>query len=120
MHEQLLTLRMETHTQAAHDALQSRLGELKSALEQQGVQVQQMEVDYRPGLPSPSPQDQAWRGTSTTVSSTKERRSDNIRIPGRILSRKVRAVSRPAAAGRLKSQRTNPGGRESRPGLHGG
>ncbi len=60
MHEQTLTLRMETQTRAGHDALQSRLGELKSALEQQGVQVQHMEVELRTP-PTPAPQEQAWQ-----------------------------------------------------------
>ncbi len=51
MQEQALTVRMEAQTMAGHDALRSRLSDLRSALEQHGVQVRQVEVEYRPPAP---------------------------------------------------------------------
>jgi len=48
MHDQMLTLRLEAHTPAGHEALQSRLSELRGALERQGIQLNQVEVELRP------------------------------------------------------------------------
>lgn len=56
MHEQTLTVRFEAHTQAGADAIQSRLSELRSTLESQGLSVARFDVELRPP-PSMQPQD---------------------------------------------------------------
>ena len=53
MHDQMLTLRLEAQTLAGHEALQGRLTDLRTALEQHGIQLNQVEVEFRPG-PSPA------------------------------------------------------------------
>lgn len=58
MQDEAMTLRFEAQTQAGHDALQGRLRELTGALEQQGVRLDRVEVEYRP------PQDAQQDGQS--------------------------------------------------------
>jgi len=48
MHDQTLLLRFQTETQAGHDALQARLADLRIALQQHGIQLDQVEVEFRP------------------------------------------------------------------------
>jgi flagellar hook-length control protein FliK len=48
LHQQLLTLRIDAQTTAGQQALQSRLGDLRSALEQQGLQLGHVSVELRP------------------------------------------------------------------------
>jgi len=48
MQDQTLTLKIQADTQAGQNALHSRLDTLRQALEQQGVRVEQMTVEYRP------------------------------------------------------------------------
>jgi flagellar hook-length control protein FliK len=57
MHEQAMTLRFATESQAGRDAIQGRLRELTGALEQQGVRVERVEVEYRPPPPDQTPHD---------------------------------------------------------------
>lgn len=65
MQDGALTVRMEAQTQAGHDALKGRLSELRGALEQQGIHVQQVDVDLRPPQSQPSQHDQnAWQSPS--------------------------------------------------------
>jgi flagellar hook-length control protein FliK len=45
------TVRLEAQTQAGHDALQSRLTDLRHTLEQQGIQLNQVEVELKPPAP---------------------------------------------------------------------
>lgn len=53
----MLTVRMEAESQAGKDALESRLTDLKHTLEQQGVRVDRMEIEYRPPVTHPQPDD---------------------------------------------------------------
>jgi flagellar hook-length control protein FliK len=55
MHDQMLVLRFQAETQAGHDALQTRLTHLRAALEQHGIQLDRVEVEFRPP-PSPGSQ----------------------------------------------------------------
>lgn len=48
MHEQNLLLRFQAETQAARGMLETRLGELRQALEQHGIQLDRVEVSVRP------------------------------------------------------------------------
>jgi len=48
MHNQELTLRFQTETQAGTDMLQSRLSDLRAALEQHGIQLDRVQVEFRP------------------------------------------------------------------------
>ena len=48
MHEQNLVLRFQVETQAARDVLETRLGELRQALQQHGIQLDRVEVSVRP------------------------------------------------------------------------
>lgn len=48
MHRDQLTLRLQAESAQGHEALQSRLTQLRSALELHGVQVQQVDVELRP------------------------------------------------------------------------
>ena len=48
MQHDMLTLRIEAHSQAGHDALQGRLAELRTALEQQGIQVAAIDIELKP------------------------------------------------------------------------
>jgi len=51
MHQQALDLRFQAETAAGQEALRSKLGELRSALEQHGIAVDQMVVEHRPRAP---------------------------------------------------------------------
>ena len=59
MNNQALTLHIEAQTEAGRDALQSRLSDLKQALEQHGVRVERAEVELRPPTPTSHGQDAA-------------------------------------------------------------
>jgi flagellar hook-length control protein FliK len=48
MNEQNLVVRFQTETRVAHDLLESRMGELRQALEQHGVQLNRVDVEVRP------------------------------------------------------------------------
>jgi flagellar hook-length control protein FliK len=48
MKRDVLTLRIETQTQAGHDALHARLSELRHALEQHGITINRVEVELSP------------------------------------------------------------------------
>ncbi|MBP7933860.1 MAG: flagellar hook-length control protein FliK [Phycisphaerae bacterium] len=48
MQDQTLTVKFQVDTQAGHGVLQSRLDTLRQTLEQQGVRVDQVTVEYRP------------------------------------------------------------------------
>ncbi|HOW73135.1 MAG TPA: flagellar hook-length control protein FliK [Phycisphaerae bacterium] len=48
MQDQTLTVKFQVDTQAGHNVLQSRLDALRQTLEQQGVRVDQVTVEYRP------------------------------------------------------------------------
>jgi flagellar hook-length control protein FliK len=61
MDQQALTLRMEAQTPGGHDALHSRLTELRSALEQQGIQVQSVDVTLRPAPGNGAPPEHGWQ-----------------------------------------------------------
>ncbi len=52
MRDGQFTVRLEAQTQAGHDALQSRLSDLRHNLEQQGIQLNQVEVDLKPPAPA--------------------------------------------------------------------
>ncbi|MBI4579289.1 MAG: flagellar hook-length control protein FliK, partial [Planctomycetes bacterium] len=56
MVEHLVTVRFQTETSAGREAIQGHLHELKGVLEQQGIQVDRMEVDLRPPAPSSMPE----------------------------------------------------------------
>lgn len=75
MHDQVLTLRFEAHTQAGHDALASRLGDLRGALEQHGIQVQQVDVELRPPS-APAPEARDPNGQGSTQQSDRESGAD--------------------------------------------
>jgi len=73
MHDQLLALRFEAQTAAAEEALKGRLTELRTTLEQHGIQLGQVEIEFRPppapadGLPdsnSQGPPDPQWGESS--------------------------------------------------------
>jgi len=51
MHDQMLLLRFQAETQAGHDALQMRLTDLRIALQQHGIQLDRVEVEFRPPPP---------------------------------------------------------------------
>lgn len=58
MHDQALTVRFEAETVAGQEALRSRLGDLKAALEQHGIHVSHVDVDLRqPVLPADTTDD---------------------------------------------------------------
>ncbi len=61
MHEQMMTLRFEADTQAGQHAVQSRIAELRDALQQQGIQLNHVEVELRPA-PAQSAQPQDLHG----------------------------------------------------------
>lgn len=61
MQDDLLTVRFETQTQAAGDAIHGRLTELRAALEGHGVQVGTVDIDVRPPAPSDPQQDRSAR-----------------------------------------------------------
>jgi hypothetical protein len=66
MHDQLLTLKVQAETSAGHDALQSRISELRSALQQQGIQLQQLDVELRsPAAPADPSRDAGHDQQST-------------------------------------------------------
>ena len=48
MHDQNMTVRFQAETEAGHDAIQGRLHELTGALEQSGVKLERMDVEFRP------------------------------------------------------------------------
>lgn len=48
MHQDMLTLRFQTETEAGQNALQGRIRELTGALEGQGVRLDRVEIEYRP------------------------------------------------------------------------
>ena len=52
MHDQTLEVRIEADTKAGHDMLRTRLGQLRQALESQGVRLDQLDVQIR--QPSPA------------------------------------------------------------------
>jgi flagellar hook-length control protein FliK len=53
MHDQALTLKVQADTVAGHDALQSRLSDLRTALEQHGFRLNHLEVQLRqPAAPA--------------------------------------------------------------------
>ena len=54
MHDQVLLLRFQAETQAGHDALQTRLTDLRAALEQHGIHLDRVEVEFRPPVSSGS------------------------------------------------------------------
>lgn len=67
MQDQALTLRFQAQTVAGYDALQARLGELRSALEQHGIQLNQVEVEFRPpASPTNGPHDAGSQQQSPT------------------------------------------------------
>lgn len=55
MHNDIMSVRFQADSQAGHDAIQGRLRELTGALEQQGVRLDRVEVEFRPP-PPPEPQ----------------------------------------------------------------
>lgn len=58
MHDQIVNVRIEAETRQGMEALQTRLTELKHALEQQGVQIDRLEVEHRPPvMPQPGQQE---------------------------------------------------------------
>lgn len=58
MQQQELTMHIQADTQAGHEALQSKLGDLREALERQGIQIKEMDVEWRPPAPaSTAPRD---------------------------------------------------------------
>ena len=48
MHNRVLTVQFHAETQAGHQALQNRLVDLRSALEQHGIQLDRVDVEFRP------------------------------------------------------------------------
>lgn len=48
MHEQTLNIRFEAQTQVGHEALHSKVAELRHALEQAGVHFERVEIEFRP------------------------------------------------------------------------
>lgn len=62
MHQDVLTLRFQAETEAGHDALAGRIHELTGALEEQGIRLNRVEVEYRPASDNqrdgPAPQQQ--------------------------------------------------------------
>ena len=58
MHNQVLTVRFQAETEAGHRILQQRLLELRSALEQHGIQLDRVEVELRqPATPADTARD---------------------------------------------------------------
>jgi len=58
MHDQTLNLRIQVQNQAGYEALQGRLVDLRTALEQHGIQLNQVDLEIRPQTASPTgPQD---------------------------------------------------------------
>ncbi|NLX13316.1 MAG: flagellar hook-length control protein FliK [Phycisphaerales bacterium] len=54
MQQQELSLRIQADTEAGHDALHSKLGDLRDALERQGIQIKEMDVEWRPPASTPA------------------------------------------------------------------
>ncbi len=66
MHDQMLTLRVEAETLAGHEAVRSRVADLRSTLEQHGIQLSQVDVEFRPpSLPAGGSQDLSDQQQST-------------------------------------------------------
>ncbi|GMU24652.1 MAG: hypothetical protein AMXMBFR13_47260 [Phycisphaerae bacterium] len=58
MHDQLMIVRFHAQTEAGHDALAARIGDLREALDGQGIRLDRLEVEYRPPPPAnPSRED---------------------------------------------------------------
>ncbi len=52
MRQQELALRIQANTEAGHEILRSKLGDLRDALERQGIQVKEMDVEWRSPAPA--------------------------------------------------------------------
>lgn len=73
MQRQELTLRIQADTAAGQEVLQGKLGDLRDALERQGIQVKEMEVEWRSSNPiseathhpdDQSPQERPYDGSA--------------------------------------------------------
>ena len=66
MHDQTLTLRIEAQTPAGQEALQGRLADLRSALEQHGIQLRQVDVELRDPAPTDETRDAHNRNSESS------------------------------------------------------
>jgi|GEM_PF-2748369 len=67
MHDKVLTVQLQAETKVGQEALQHRLTELRSALEQQGIRLDRVEVEFRPpAMPIDDPRDGHYQPQNET------------------------------------------------------
>jgi len=81
LHDDALTVRVQVETQAARSILESRLGELRQALDRQGISMEKFEIQTRPAPPSQDAQDGGHRDSNYQPSGSQQDAEGGMAYP---------------------------------------